>query len=256
VEKNPTKSTDALWDWYRMLGVNLAIEEVPRNARKKEIPIITKKNEPIKIKAQAQQKEISLENISNRDDLYNSMMKVDCDLKKTANNFVFSDGALNARVMAIGEAPGAEEDFQAKPFVGVSGQLLDNIFASIGLLRSENLYIANIIPWRPPGNRQPTNAEIAMMMPYVKKHIEIMKPDILICVGGVSAKAIFDSKEGIMQMRGKLQELKFGSHTVSAIAMYHPAYLIRSPGQKAKAWQDALIIRKKCDELKISSMPF
>lgn len=254
MEKNNKKEADALWDWYRMVGVDIAVEETPRSSRKKENVLSDEHNSKKVLSEKV--KEIKLENIKTLDHLYEAMINIDCDLKKTANNFVFSDGNKNAKVMVIGEAPGAEEDNMGKPFVGLSGQLLDKIFSSIGLNRPDNLYITNIIPWRPPGNRQPTNEEVSMMMPYVKKHIEIIKPNILVCVGGVSAKALFNSKSGIMQMRGKLQDLTFGSHTVNAIAMYHPAYLLRSPGQKAKAWQDALIIRKKCDDLKISSMPF
>lgn len=171
----------------------------------------------------------------------------DCPLKFTATNLVFSDGNPNAKIMVIGEAPGADEDIQGKPFVGLSGQLLDRMFATIGLSRQSNLYIANISPWRPPANRQPTPQEIAQCLPFVQRHIELINPQILILVGGVSAKAILNTNEGIMRLRGRWHNhISPGlAMPIKCMATFHPAFLLRSPGQKAQVWQDLLLIQQE-----------
>jgi DNA polymerase len=171
----------------------------------------------------------------------------DCPLKFTATNLVFSDGNPSAKVMVIGEAPGAEEDIQGKPFVGLSGQLLDRMFATIGLSRQSNLYIANISPWRPPANRQPTSQEIVQCLPFVQRHIELINPQILILVGGVSAKAVLNTNEGIMRLRGSWQNYMSPGldAPIKCIATFHPAFLLRSPGQKAQVWQDLLLIQQE-----------
>jgi DNA polymerase len=146
--------------------------------------------------------------------------------------------------MLVGEAPGADEDAQGLPFVGQSGQLLNNIIASIGLDRT-NAYISNIIPWRPPGNRPPTTQEISMCLPFIQKHIAIVKPRVLVFVGGVSAKSLLNSTEGIMKLRGQWFDYKtLHGDTVKALATFHPAYLLRSPGQKALVWHDMLMIQE------------
>lgn len=174
-----------------------------------------------------------------------------CGLKITATNTVFADGVPGADVMVIGEAPGADEDRQGKPFVGVSGQLLDRMLASIGLSRAETVYITNILPWRPPGNRQPTPAEIATCIPFVERHIELAAPKILMFAGGTSAKSLMGRKEGITRLRGTWTDwsLPNSSGTIPALATYHPAYLLRTPGQKASAWKDLLALRRRLDEV-------
>jgi len=165
-----------------------------------------------------------------------------CDLKHSAMNTVFSDGNPESKIMLVGEAPGADEDKQGLPFVGQSGQLLDKALKTIKLDRT-NVYISNIIPWRPPGNRPPTNYEISICLPFIKKHIEIIQPEILVLVGGVSAKALLDTNEGILKLRGEWQEYRTESgKAIKTIATYHPAYLMRSPSQKALVWQDMLRI--------------
>jgi DNA polymerase len=182
------------------------------------------------------------------DDLRQALQEYnDCPLKFTATNLVFSDGNPNAKVMVIGEAPGAEEDIQGKPFVGLSGQLLDRMFATIGLSRQSNLYIANISPWRPPANRQPTSQEIAQCLPFVQRHIELINPQVLILVGGVSAKAVLNTNEGIMRLRGSWQNYTSPglAAPIKCIATFHPAFLLRSPGQKAQVWQDLLLIQQE-----------
>lgn len=164
-----------------------------------------------------------------------------CELKRGARNTVFSDGAPKARVMIVGEAPGADEDRQGKPFVGRAGQLLDRMFAAIGLSRhEEGLYITNILPWRPPGNRTPEPAEIAVMMPFVARHIELANPEIVIPMGNVSCQGLL-GRQGITRLRGQWTEA-LGR---PALPMFHPAYLLRSPHAKRDAWADLLEIQAR-----------
>ena len=172
-----------------------------------------------------------------------------CALKKTATNLVFSDGNPEARLMLIGEAPGADEDRLGKPFVGVSGQLLDRMLAAVGYDRT-NALITNVLFWRPPGNRTPTPTEIAACLPFVERMIEIVDPAVLVLVGGIAAKTMLARSEGIMKLRGRWLEFQTPrmSRPVPTIATFHPAYLLRSPGQKRLAWQDFLTIRRKLAE--------
>ncbi len=169
-----------------------------------------------------------------------------CALKATATRLVFADGNPKARLMLVGEAPGADEDRQGKPFVGVSGQLLDRMLAWIGLDRSK-VYISNILPWRPPGNRSPTSAEIAICLPFIERHIELVDPSVLVLLGGTSAKALLATGEGIMKLRGRWLEYASPGlpRPVAAMATFHPAYLLRSPGYKREAWRDFLVIKNK-----------
>lgn len=166
-----------------------------------------------------------------------------CALKATAMRTVFADGNPEARVMFVGEGPGAEEDREGLPFVGRSGKLLDRMIAAIGLDRT-SAYIANIIPWRPPGNRTPTPQESAICLPFIKKQIELADPDILVCLGGPSATTLLELKEGITRTRGRWFEYDTGKRKIKAIALFHPAYLLRSPAHKKLAWQDLLSIKK------------
>ncbi|WP_249680995.1 uracil-DNA glycosylase [Roseococcus pinisoli] len=166
-------------------------------------------------------------------------------LRETATNFVFADGVPGAPVMVIGEAPGAEEDRQGKPFVGTSGQLLDRMFASIGLSRAENVYITNILPFRPPGNRTPTDAEIALFLPFVLRHVRLAAPRFLVLAGGVSAKAMLQAREGITRLRGRWHQVTNQDGTVfKAIPTWHPAYLLRNPMAKRDAWADLLLLQR------------
>lgn len=168
-----------------------------------------------------------------------------CPLKKTATNLVFADGNPKARIMVVGEAPGADEDRQGLPFVGMSGQLLDRAFAAIGLDRTQ-LYISNILPWRPPGNRQPTPQETALCLPFIERHIELVSPDFLILAGGTAAKTLLRTNEGIVKLRGKWQIYQSVGlkQPVKALAIFHPAYLLRSPGQKKFVWLDLLNLKQ------------
>ena len=177
-----------------------------------------------------------------------------CGLKKTATNLVFADGNPQARVMFIGEAPGADEDRQGLPFVGVSGELLDRMIGHIGLSRAESAYITNVLFWRPPGNRTPTPDEIGACLPFVERHIELIDPAVIVLVGGIAAKTMLARSEGITKLRGQWHsyETPRMSHPVPIIATFHPAYLLRSPGQKREAWKDLLALQEKMDELGIA----
>jgi DNA polymerase len=169
-----------------------------------------------------------------------------CALKSTARQLVFADGNPAARVMFVGEAPGRDEDIEGLPFVGPSGQLLDRIMAAIGLDRT-SAYIANIIPWRPPGNRTPTPQEAAICLPFILRQIELCDPQVLVCLGGPSAQALLNVKEGILKIRGRWFTYHTGSREIRAIATLHPAYLLRQPLQKRLTWRDFLTIRKALD---------
>ncbi len=171
-----------------------------------------------------------------------------CDLKITAKNFVFADGNPDARLMFIGEAPGAEEDRQGLPFVGPAGRLLDLMLAAIGLDRSD-VYVTNILPWRPPGNRNPTDSETTACLPFIERHIELVRPQILIPVGGTAAKALLNTREGIMKLRGRWLTYETPRmNVIPARAVLHPAYLLRSPAQKRDTWHDLLAIKRRLDE--------
>ncbi len=169
-----------------------------------------------------------------------------CALKQTATNLVFGDGNPEARVMFVGEAPGADEDRQGLPFVGVSGQLLDRMLAWIGLDRT-GFYITNMLFWRPPGNRAPTQAEVAACLPFVERLVALVDPEILVMVGGAAAKTLLGRAEGIRKLRGRWlkYENAFMARPIPALATFHPAYLLRSPAEKRAAWQDLLAIEAK-----------
>lgn len=167
-----------------------------------------------------------------------------CPLRYTAKNLVFADGNPQARLMMIGEAPGRDEDLRGLPFVGRAGQLLDRMLASIGLDRS-SVYIINTLPWRPPGNRTPTPAEHAVCMPFVERHVELVNPDIVVLLGGVSAKQMLHTDTGIMRLRGKWASIKVGEREVPALPTLHPAYLLRQPAQKRLAWRDLLSLKAR-----------
>jgi len=173
-----------------------------------------------------------------------------CALKRTAKNTVFADGTPGAPVMIVGEAPGADEDRLGKPFVGVSGQLMDRMMASIGLTRDGGFYITNILFWRPPGNRTPTTAEQGMCLAFTRRHIELAKPKLLVLAGGVAVKAVLDTTEGITRLRGKWTGYTLGDGTtIPTMPTFHPAYLLRTPASKRQSWQDLLAIDKKLKEL-------
>ncbi|KPH80437.1 uracil-DNA glycosylase [Bosea vaviloviae] len=169
-----------------------------------------------------------------------------CALKATAKNLVFADGNPEARVMIVGEAPGADEDRVGLPFVGRSGQLLDRMLAAIGLNRQSDVYIANLLPWRPPGNRTPTPQEVSICLPFIQRQIQLADPDILVCVGGPSAQGLL-GLTGILASRGKWLEYDTGARRIRAMATLHPAYLLRQPLQKRLAWRDMRALKAALD---------
>ena len=172
-----------------------------------------------------------------------------CALKRGARNTVFSDGNPAARVMIIGEAPGRDEDIQGKPFIGRSGQLLDKMLAAIGLSRNaeapeDAVYITNVLPWRPPQNRDPLDEEKAMMKPFLMRHIELVKPQILLLVGNPSNQTLLETNQGVTRLRGKWHEVA----GIPALPIFHPAYLLRRPEKKREAWADLLMLKAKLEE--------
>ncbi len=244
----------ALLEWQIELGAAEAISESPVN--RYEIPEKAPKPAAQKAPTVTHQpekeddaSEVALklaQSAGSLEALREAMAGFDlCDLKRGARNLVFSDGNPKARVMIIGEAPGREEDIQAKPFVGRSGQLLDKMFAAIGLDRASPdaqtaLYITNPIPWRPPENRDPSPAEIAMLKPFLMRHIELADPDVIVLMGNWACTALL-GRAGITRLRGKWQTV-MGK---PAMPMIHPQYLLRTPIAKREAWADLLEIQAK-----------
>ena len=181
----------------------------------------------------------SLEELRDRLDRFEG-----CALRKTAKTLVFADGNPRARLMLVGEAPGREEDLQGLPFVGRSGQLLDRMLAAIGLDRNA-VYIANVVPWRPPGNRTPTPTETEICRPFIERQIELVAPEILVCLGAAAARQLLHTSEGILRLRGKWLSHRAGEAEIAAMATLHPAYLLRQPAQKRLAWRDFREISRK-----------
>ena len=169
-----------------------------------------------------------------------------CALKATATRIAFSDGNPAGGIMAVGEAPGAEEDRHGVPFCGRSGQLLDRMLKAIGLDRT-NVYVANVIPWRPPGNRTPTPQEIAVCRPFIVRQIELAAPRFLVCLGGPAAQTLLGTKEGILRTRGRWFDYPGPHGPIRALPMLHPAYLLRQPAHKKLAWRDLLALRQALD---------
>ncbi|WP_443726246.1 uracil-DNA glycosylase [Salinarimonas chemoclinalis] len=165
-----------------------------------------------------------------------------CALKASARSLVFADGRPGARVMIVGEAPGAEEDRSGIPFVGRAGQLLDRMLAAIGLSRTD-VYIANVVPWRPPGNRTPTPQEVAACLPFTRRQIALGDPDILVCMGAPATQHLLGVREGITRARGRWLDYDTGRRTIRAMPMLHPAYLLRNPVVKRLAWRDLRALR-------------
>jgi len=247
-----------LLEWHQSNGINSVLRDQPRNRLANDFANNLERLENPESPAKMTSQPILSTSTSHEhpalacqtlEQLKQVMLAFEgCDLKKSAMNLVFSDGNPKGPVMLVGEAPGADEDRQGLPFVGQSGQLLDKVLKTVGLDRT-NTYISNIIPWRPPGNRPPTTQEIAMCQPFIQRHIELVRPKILVFLGGVAAKTLLNSNEGIMRLRGIWRDyvIQDGS-TIKALATFHPAYLLRSPGQKALMWQDFLKVEKALQE--------
>ena len=188
----------------------------------------------------------ALAGITSLADLQSGLAKLDnCPLKHTASNLCFADGNPGARLMIIGGAPGRDEDRMGVPFVGADGQLLDKMMASIGLDRA-SVYLTNLLPWRPPGNRSLTDEETAMLLPWLFRHVQLAKPEFVLLLGGVAAKLVLGSHDGIMKLRGRWCDVDFGDGVPRPVlASLHPAYLLRSPAQKRFAFEDLLLLAKR-----------
>jgi uracil-DNA glycosylase family 4 len=172
-----------------------------------------------------------------------------CGLKRSATNTVFADGTPAGGVMFIGEAPGRDEDRIGKPFVGKAGQLLDKMLGSIGLNRASNCYITNVINWRPPDNRDPTPEEAAMCLPFLRRHIELVNPRVIVLLGAVAARHVMGITDGIMRSRGRWMEYRVGDHMVPIMPTLHPAYLLRQPAHKRLAWRDLQALAEQIERL-------
>lgn len=254
----------ALYDWQVELGAEEAIGDVPVNAyalpqklggrggsesetpaASAPVPIQAQpvSADPVAVAQTAATTAKTLEDLAGAQSAYDH-----CDLKKGARNFVFADGNPAARVMLIGEAPGRDEDIEGKPFVGRAGQLLDRMFAAIGLSRTSpepasGVYITNVMPWRPPSNRDPEPAEIAMMLPFLTRHIELADPEVLVLMGNTPCVALLQQR-GILKLRGHWTEA-LGR---PVLPMTHPAYLLRSPAAKRDAWADLLALKARLEQ--------
>ncbi|MDP9196718.1 MAG: uracil-DNA glycosylase [Pseudomonadota bacterium] len=266
-ETVPLNPRDAL-RWYLAIGVDESIATDPVNwtalaaaapsvqpartegevmAKRKTAPVAAPPAELPPMAASARDR---ARQAGTLEDLRQALADFDgCALKKTATNLVFADGIPGAPVMLVGEAPGEDEDRQGKPFVGVSGQLLDRMLACVGLSRQSNVYITNVLPWRPPGNRQPTETEIAACLPFLQRHIELVKPAVVMVLGGTAAKSLLGRAEGITRIRGRWMDYDLGDgQSVPLLPTYHPAYLLRTPAQKRMAWRDLLALKKRLSD--------
>lgn len=261
-------------EWHLQMGVDETIENLPVNRFEKKAQLQKKENvemprekkaenkplvaEPKQVQAVRKPEIVSpasaiydtrkiADSCNNLDELRSAVMNFkDISIAKTAINTVFSDGVASSEIMLIGEAPGAEEDAQGIPFCGASGKLLDQMLECIGIMRDKNFYITNTIFWRPPGNRRPTPEELAICLPFVEKHIALVKPKIIVLVGGTAVASLIDSKTGITKIRGSFFDYnnQYLGEPVKTTAIFHPSYLLRSPGQKRVAWKDLLTIKE------------
>ena len=234
---NTRKHSLTILNYYKSFGVETHIQNKPRIRFKNYLyPENQKKRFEDQLKK-----------------LKKKIINLDCELKLKAKNFVFYDGVLTSDIMIIGEAPGYEEDKIGKPFVGTAGKKLDEMINAIGLDRKNNVYITNIIPWRPPDNRIPTDNEINFFLPYVEEHISIIKPKILLLFGNVASKSILNLNEGITKNHGKWFNYKnpFLKKKIFTTCIFHPSYLLRSPDQKKIAWEDLKKVKEKIINLKI-----
>lgn len=257
----------AMLQWYEAAGVDLAVGEEPvdRFAQSAVVPMAP--NAPMAMPAIARESAPppspvaapgadadpqSARDVASKADTLDALRDAlenfdGCGLKLRATNLVFADGNPKAKIMFVGEAPGRDEDLQGKPFVGRAGQLLDRMLQSIGLDRTQ-VYIANTVPWRPPGNRTPAPSEVAVCLPFLHRQIELVAPRVLVALGGASASTLFETTVGITRIRGQWRDLTVNGHTMRAVATLHPAYLLRQPAAKRLAWQDLLSVRKALDE--------
>ena len=223
------------------------IGSMPEEAKKRALPNNGVTTNAPAMAARAPSPNVAdLSNINSLEDLRAHLVRLDdCPLKHTASNLCFADGNPGARVMIIGEVPGRDEDRIGVPFVGSAGQLLDKMLASISLDRTST-YLTNILPWRPPGNRTPTDEEISMLIPWLLRHVQLAKPDFILLLGGAAAKLVLSSQDDILKLRGKWRDRDFGDGVMRpTLASLHPAHLLRSPAQKRFAFDDLLMLASR-----------
>lgn len=272
----------ALFEWYAAMGIDVTLADAPYNrfeesakakaaaenqaARRQQPPAEASRALPpvefpshgaptrplmpggptaqLPTEATVMQARAAAQSAKTLDELRELVQTFDgCNLKLTAKNTVFADGNPAAKLMLVGEAPGRDEDIEGRPFVGRSGQLLDRMLNAIGYSRSHNAYIANVIYWRPPGNRDPSDVEIAICRPFILRQIELIEPELIVFLGAQPAKALLGGdavKQGINKLRGRWCELEIGSKRFKALPTFHPAYLLRTPIKKREAWRDFL----------------
>jgi len=244
-----------LLNWYLSNGVYFSIsqlrkekEAISHKTKEAYYDIIDENNHSYKGTVNSN----STVSSNTLEELKNELEKFDgCSLKRTAKNLVFADGNPESKIMLLGEAPGEEEDKISKPFVGLAGKLLDKMLAAIGQDRN-NTYLSNIIFWRPPGNRNPTEEEISSCLPFVFKHLELVKPKILILAGAIATKTILNkNNSGIIKMRGTWHDLEVGPSKIKikTIPIYHPAFLLRQPARKREAWEDLKNIKREIERI-------
>jgi uracil-DNA glycosylase family 4 len=262
-DNRPLNDAEALaaLEWYRAAGVDIAVGEAPvdrfaasaATARRPSAVPVARAAELRAVDAERPQQIVANSDpsetralaatASTLDELRAVMDAYDgCVLKKRATQLCFADGNPEAEIMLVGEGPGADEDRIGKPFVGRAGQLLDRMLGAIGLDRTK-VYIANMVPWRPPGNREPTPEELALCAPFLYRQIELVAPKILVTLGNVPTQALFETKAGITRMRGQWRDLTINGLTIPTLPTLHPAYLLRQPAAKAQAWKDMLALK-------------
>jgi len=225
--KNISNKLSKLIKYYSLINHNLIFSNNSINRYNQEQPHIQKNK---------------VKNLQILRDRINDIK--DCKLKENASNLVFSDGNPNSKIMIIGEGPGANEDKEGFPFVGRAGQLLDKMLLAINLSR-KNVYITNVVNYRPPENRKPTDKEVAKYLPFLKSHIEIIKPKIILLLGSTAMNALLKNANVISKMRGKWREIEINNIKIHSIVSFHPAYLLRQPDQKKFSWIDLKMIREK-----------
>ena len=247
-----------LLTWYNEIGLNVALyfekssqKIVEKSKKIQSVETFISKDESQNEKSNISSR-VFADGASNLSELKDFVLNFDgCDLKINSKNTVFSDGNSNARIMAIGEAPGAEEDLKGIPFCGQSGKLLDKMFASIGLYREQNLYITNTVFWRPPNNRRPTKEELDICRPFLEKHIALIKPKLIIMVGATAVESLLGRVDPITKIRQKYFQYKnaYLEDYIDATPIFHPAYLLRQQSQKPLAWEDLKLIKDKYETL-------
>ena len=256
----PAEANAAALRWLVAMGVDEAVDEAPRNrfaAPEAPAPVAPSPPRPAPPRRTAEPALVPTETLieearaaaaaaADVAALAEAVAAFEgCALKDTARNTVFADGAADADLMLVGEAPGAEEDRRGLPFVGPAGRLLDLMLAAIGRDR-DTARIANMLFWRPPGNRAPSTEEIALCRPFVERHIALVRPRVLVCVGGIAAKNLLEQTAGITRLRGRWFRFPPDDPDgVAAAALFHPAYLLRQPAHKRLAWSDLLAIRDR-----------